>query len=152
MIESQDKPKLKLIVPGFKQQDVPAGVELVTEKKRPEEIAHLLQQAMGFVFPSTHETFGLPIIEAMACGCPVITSNTTACKEIGGDAAILVNPKSVIDIKDAMTKLIGDKSLREKMSRDSLRRAADFSWQKSGAEHLEVFKLVLAENPGLSKS
>ena len=91
MIESQDKPKLKLIVPGFKQQDVPAGVELVTEKKRPEEIAHLLQQAMGFVFPSTHETFGLPIIEAMACGCPVITSNTTACKEIGGDAAISVS-------------------------------------------------------------
>lgn len=93
---------------------------------------------MALVFVSLHEGFGLPIVEAMACGIPVITSSTTSCKEIAGDAALLVNPTSTNDIADAMRKLSDSKALRQQLSYKGLERAKDFSWEKSAAAFYEI--------------
>ena len=101
---------------------------------------HDLQNAFAFVFPSLHESFGLPILEAMACGVPVITSNVTACPEIAGDAAILINPRSVEDISNAMIKIAENKNLRKQLIEKGLERASEFGWEESAKKHLEVFE------------
>lgn len=95
------------------------------------------------MFPSLHETFGMPILEAMACGCPVITSNVTACPEVAGDAALLVNPRSVDEIANAMRRLMEEQELRETLWERGLKRALQFTWRKSAKKHLEVFEKVL---------
>ena len=69
------------------------GVRVITGLRTTEELADLYRNALAFVFPSLYEGFGLPIVEAMACGCPVITSNVSACPEIAGGAAITVDPR-----------------------------------------------------------
>ncbi len=99
------------------------------------------------MFPSLHETFGLPILEAMACGCPVITSDVGACPEVAGDSALFVNPRSVDDITNAMKRLIEDDSLRQLLRQKGLARSQQFTWRKSADEHLKIFeKAVTGES------
>lgn len=100
----------------------------------------LLNGAEALVFPSLHEGFGLPIVEAMACGCPVITSNVSSMPEVLGDAGILVDPHSVDEISNAITKVFFDPSLRERMSIKGLERAKMFSWERTARETLKVFE------------
>jgi glycosyltransferase involved in cell wall biosynthesis len=88
-----------------------------------------------FLYPSLRESFGLPILEAMACGVPVITSNTSSMPEIASNAALFVNPFDHIEIKDAITRFFSDKDLQINMKEMGLKRAADFTW-KSSAEQL----------------
>ena len=102
------------------------------------------QDAIGFVFPSLHETFGMPIVEAMASGCPVITSSTTACSEVAGNAALLVDPRSVDEISSAMKKLVMDIGLRQSLAEKGLKRASQFTWKKCAEEHLNVFERALS--------
>ena len=92
-----------------------------------------------FVFPSLYEGFGLPIIEAMQCGVPVITSNVSSCPEVAGDAAILVNPKSVEEITDAMDQICSDNSLRESLVVKGYDRAKMFSWDKFALVMKDVY-------------
>ncbi len=87
----------------------------------------------------------MPILEAMACGCPVITSNATACAEVAGDAALLVNPRCVDEIADAMRRVITDPDLRMSLRARGLERAKAFTWRKSAEAHLKVFQDVLEE-------
>jgi glycosyltransferase involved in cell wall biosynthesis len=94
---------------------------------------------MAFVFPSLHETFGLPILEAMSCGCPVISSDQTACPEIVGDAGLLVDPRSVAQIRKAMQTIIEDVELRRELADRGLRRANSFTWRESARQHIDVF-------------
>lgn len=84
--------------------------------------------AIALVFPSLYEGFGLPVIEAMACGTPVLTSNTTALPEIAGDAALLVDPVSVEEITTGIERLCHDSQLREQLCCKGLERAKRFSW------------------------
>jgi len=84
----------------------------------------------------------MPIIEAMACGCPVITSNVTACPEVAGDAAILVNPYNTEEIAEATYKILSDEKLREELKQKGLKRAKEFTWEKCAKEHLKVYKEV----------
>ena len=84
--------------------------------------------ALGLVFPSLYEGFGLPVVEAMACGIPVLTSNTTSLPEVAGDAAILVNPESVDEIKTGIEKLVSDQALRANLIAKGLERVKLFSW------------------------
>jgi hypothetical protein len=81
--------------------------------------------------PSRYESFGIPIVEAMACGCPVITATTSACPEVAGDAAILVDPDDVEGLASAMYRVSLDDDLAEDLRRRGLRRAEGFSWAES---------------------
>ena len=142
----RSKPKLILIVPGYNKKITDKSVELINFPKKTKELSYYYKNALAFIFPSLHETFGMPILEAMACGCPVITSNTSACAEIAGDAALLVNPYSVEEISEAMQRLIVDSQLRKVLSRRGIERAKQFTWKESAMKHLKVFEEVLKED------
>lgn len=96
------------------------------------------------VAPSLRESFGLALLEAMACGCPVITSQRTGCVEAAGDAALLVDPRSVEEIAAAMRRLIEDEELRRRLRELGLKRVRELSWSRSAAEHVRVFRHAMA--------
>lgn len=138
------RPDLIAIVPGYQGKKAHArGVRLSTERCSSTELATWYRGGTGFVFPSLHETFGLPVLEAMACGCPVITSDGGACAEVSGDAALLVNPRSTGDIAHAMKRFMEDESLRQLLRQEGIARAQLFTWRKSAEKHREVFEKVL---------
>ncbi len=139
------RPDLILIMPGYTKKISIPGIRLIREKQTPAELAAWYRGAVGFLFPSLHESFGMPLVEAMACGCPVITANAAACPEIVGDAALLINPRSVDAIRGAMAKLSADAALQQNLRQRGLARAAQFSWQKSAQAYLDLFERVLAK-------
>lgn len=100
-----------------------------------------------FVFPSLYEGFGLPPLEAMAHGTPVVTSNVSSLPEVVGNAAVLVHPENVFEIMRALHRVLLDQALREKMKERSYRQAAKFSWEKSVRRIMEVYREVL-NSPG----
>ena len=104
------------------------------------ELIHLFQTARCFVYPSMYEGFGLPVLEAMACGCPVITSNTSSMPEVAGDAALLVDPCVVDDIEDAICKLTNDPALCAELSAKGIQRASEFSWRRTAQQTLDVYR------------
>jgi glycosyltransferase involved in cell wall biosynthesis len=87
--------------------------------------------ASALLFPSYYESFGIPLVEAMACGCPVITSTAPACPEVVDDAALLVDPDDVSGLATAMLRLVREPSLAADLRRRGLERAAHFSWHES---------------------
>lgn len=93
-----------------------------------DELPGLYRGAVALVFPSLYEGFGLPVIEAMSCGTPVLTSNTTSLPEVAGGAALLVDPDSVADIAEGIASLCNDAALVEKMTLQGFHQAAKFSW------------------------
>ncbi len=103
------------------------------------ELARLYGEALFFVFPSLYESFGLPALEAMACGCAVIASNTAALPEICGEACLYVNPFDAGDIARKMVALYRNESLRRALEDAGRRRAKDFSWEKSAKNHIKLF-------------
>jgi glycosyltransferase involved in cell wall biosynthesis len=102
----------------------------------------LYSAAKLFVYPSIYEGFGLPPLEAMACGAPVITSNTSALPEVVGDAALLIDPHNRGELCQAMQRVLGDDDLRMRMRRQSLARAKLFSWEQAAEETLAVYEEV----------
>jgi glycosyltransferase involved in cell wall biosynthesis len=92
-----------------------------------------------FSFPSLYEGFGIPLIEAMACGCPIVTADTCAPPEVTDGAAVLVDPLSVDDIAAGMRRMILDRDLRAGLIEKGLRRALDFSWEKCAGQVLALF-------------
>lgn len=105
-----------------------------------EQTVPFYQAADVLVYPSLNETFGLPILEAMACGCPVVTSNLSAMPEISGGAALLSDPRDPQSIGDAIVKAFGPAS--ESLREQGLRRAAQFTWAATGAATLDVYREV----------
>src|SRR5205823_2035716 len=108
-----------------------------------EERALLYSAADVLLYPSLYEGFGLPILEAMACGCPVITSNISSMPEVAGNAALYVNPLSIDDIKSKIKMLVGDDSLKKELITKGLDRSKNFSWQKCVDETVQVYQEVL---------
>jgi len=104
-----------------------------------EDKALLYQYAQGFLYPSFYEGFGLPILEAMQCGTPVITSDATAMPEVAGDAALLVNPNEPHELKEAIHNLHRDERLRQTLIEKGFKQAARFSWNKAAAQLLDLF-------------
>jgi glycosyltransferase involved in cell wall biosynthesis len=100
--------------------------------------------AIALVFPSLYEGFGLPVIEAMACGTPVITSNSTALLEVAGNAAILVNPLDTKSIADAIMRIVGNESLRYELIAKGLKRSKTFTWD-SVAEKVQSVLTEVAD-------
>jgi glycosyltransferase involved in cell wall biosynthesis len=103
----------------------------------------LINQAQALVFPTLWEGFGFPVLEAIACGTPVITSNISSLLEIAGKAALLVNPFEIDSISDAMNLIAEDDNLRKQLKELGLKRAINFSWEKTGTETVKVIEKYL---------
>jgi glycosyltransferase involved in cell wall biosynthesis len=107
-----------------------------------DELPLLMNGADAFVFPSLHEGFGIPPLEAMACGTPVVVSNVSSLPEVVGDAAITVDPYSIDAIADAVYRVISNEDLRAQMRAKGLERARLFSWEKAARQTREVLENV----------
>lgn len=92
-----------------------------------------------FVFPSLYEGFGMPVLEAMGCGAPVVTSQTTALGEVAGDAAVLVDPRNARELGTAITSLLESESLRTSLKEKGFLRVKQYSWQQAAAKTLELY-------------
>jgi glycosyltransferase involved in cell wall biosynthesis len=102
--------------------------------------------AKVFVFPSLYEGFGLPPLEAMAHGTPVLTSNLSSIPEVVGNAAMLVNPENVFEMMRAMRRILLDAGLREKLKQRGYEQASKFSWDDSARLILQVYREVAGKN------
>lgn len=105
-----------------------------------EDLPALYTGALCFVLPSLYEGFGLPVLEAMSCGTPVITSNTSSLPEVAGDAALLVDPQDLVGLAAAMHRVCQDEGLRRQMSARGTAQAARFSWERAAQETLAVYR------------
>jgi O-antigen biosynthesis alpha-1,2-mannosyltransferase len=109
-----------------------------------DEIERLYQRASIFAFPSLDEGFGMPLLDAMARGLPVLTSNVSAMPEVVGDAGLLVDPRDTVSIAAGLHRLTGDTALREQLARAGLARAQNFSWEKSVEATWQVYQELLS--------
>ncbi|NIO20498.1 MAG: glycosyltransferase [Candidatus Aenigmarchaeota archaeon] len=122
--------KEKIILPGYVPQEL---------------LPDLYRGASLFVYPSLYEGFGLPVLEAMACGVPVVASKTTSLPEVVGDAGILVDPRDVNELREGMVNLLDDERLRDELSQKGLERAKLFTWEKCAQQTIAVYEKILAE-------
>lgn len=146
-IKAKEKyPDLTLVLAGFdhyfwqrleKEHNCP-GL-LYTGSINDEELVGLFRNAEMFVLPSFEEGFGLPILEAMACSCLVVSSERGALREVGGDAALYFNPKDLGDMENKIERALCDKSLRNKLIRQGQKRVRLFSWERLARQTLEVY-------------
>jgi len=102
----------------------------------------LYSAARALVFPSLYEGFGIPVLEAMACGTPVVTSNCSSLPEVAGDAALLVDPRDTEAIAEAALRLLDDEALRESLRARGLERARQFPWSRTARQTLQVYREV----------
>jgi glycosyltransferase involved in cell wall biosynthesis len=141
---------LRLVIIGDTISQYPAVRQAVIRSKMEHVVRFLgfvpfetlrcfYQSAAAFVFPSRYEGFGLPPLEAMACGTPVVTSNVSSLPEVVGDAAVLVNPQNVFDIARGLREVLLDVSLREELIRRGRAQAARFSWERTARQVLDIY-------------
>jgi alpha-1,3-rhamnosyl/mannosyltransferase len=108
-----------------------------------EDLAALYGGSRVMVYPSLYEGFGLPILEAMSCGCPVICTRTSSLPEVAGNAALFVDPYNPQDLADAIATVVDDITIRRDLIERGFRQAAKFSWEKTAVETLKVFRSLL---------
>jgi glycosyltransferase involved in cell wall biosynthesis len=120
-----------------------AGRVIVLGPLPPEQLAMLYSLAEMFIFPSERESFGLPPLEAMACGTPVIAMNATSVPEIVQDGALLVNGNDPPIWSDAIRRLMSDETLRERLISHGLARASQLTWRKCAQGTVEIYRHVL---------
>lgn len=106
------------------------------------DLAYYYSSAALLAYPSLYEGFGLPPLEAMACGCPVVTSNTSSLPEVVGQAGIMVDPHDTDSLTQAMRQVLTDTEVRDNMIRKGLEQAMRFSWENTAKQTLEVYKMV----------
>jgi glycosyltransferase involved in cell wall biosynthesis len=155
---AQTRDEVKLVMVGRRSlpaaaYDVDAAIERLGLRPHVLELGYvpgtamlpaLYSSASFFAFPSLWEGFGIPVLEAMACGAPVLTSTVSALPEVAGDAARLVDPYSVEDIAEGMHALHGDARLREQLRARGLARAQQFSWERAASETMRAYGEALA--------
>lgn len=152
----QNLTPLNLVIAESSENDI---VQLLTEINRKDifekiiltgyvqhsELPYIYNLATLFLYPSLRESFGIPIIEAMACGTPVITSNTSAMPEVADDAAMLVNPFDVEAITQAIKKVLENKKLYNHLKYSGLNRAMAFSWENTAQKTINLYNDILME-------
>ena len=111
-----------------------------------EDLASVYTGSQALVFPSLYEGFGLPVLEAMACGTPVLTSHTSSMPEIAGEAALTFDPHSVEEMIEAIRQVLGQSELRERLRGQGLAQATRFSWERAATETEAVYDLVCRAN------
>lgn len=151
-------PSIKLVAVGISERDAlkitkkkTDGI-LCTGNLPDEKISSLLRNAELSLMPSLYEGFCLPVLEAMACGCPVITSNTSSLPEIVGSAGIMVNPKDPSEIANAALSLLKDKNKMEKLKEKGLKKAREFSWERSASLILKLLSSKSSPNSSQKSS
>jgi glycosyltransferase involved in cell wall biosynthesis len=143
MREKFPERKEQLVIVGIQYADTPKAPHDVTFIPYVDDLNETYAEAKLFVFPSLNEGFGLPVLESMASGTPVITSNTTSLPEIAGDAAMLVNPLDVDKIAEAMNTILSNRTLYTEMVEKGLQRAKEFSWNKMVSETTALYQHLL---------
>jgi glycosyltransferase involved in cell wall biosynthesis len=158
--ELQDHPEykdLRLIIIGDEIAKHPALRHAVIQSRVEEAVRFLgfvpidtlrtfYQAAAAFVFPSLYEGFGLPPLEAMACGTPVVCSNVSSLPEVVGDAAVIVNPENVFEIARGIRELLLDNDLRDRLIERGFEHLRRFSWESSAGQVLQTYKEIAAKN------
>ena len=109
-----------------------------------DELVSLYNAADVFVYPSLYEGFGLPVLEAMACGVPVVTSRTTSLPEVAGEAALLVDPLDTIELAGAIGRVLSNRPLNEELRAKGLRHVATFTWEQTARQTWETYCRVAA--------
>ena len=132
MLQAQQQGGGRIIFPGFIDSD---------------DLTALLSAAAALVYPSIFEGFGLPVLEAMACGTPVIASRATALPEVTGDAALLFDPNNENELVEAMRRLLSSSQLRAQLRELGLRRAAGYSWEACARQTLDVYTAAYQRRP-----
>ena len=107
------------------------------------QLDQLYAKAAVLLFPSLEEGFGIPVLEAMSRGVPVVASNSSSLPEICGEAALLVNPLDIAGLADACNRILDDAALRDEMIARGLRQAAHFTWEKAARETVAVYKALV---------
>ena len=118
----------KVLFPGFVLMD---------------HLPYIYNASQLFVYPSFYEGFGLPPIEAMSCGVPVIASNVTSVPEVVGDGALLINPKDIDNLCSSMLRVLSDEELRSKLIKSGIIKSADLSWEKTANETISAYNKII---------
>lgn len=149
--------KMPLVMLDYDHNEL---VKIATELNDPDLVNHIIltgyvpntelpaiySQALIMLYPSLRESFGIPVLEAMACGVPVITSNTSSLPEVAGDAAILVNPNKPEEIAGAISRLIENSALCSELVEKGYKQSAKFSWKAMASRVFEIYKEVVPDN------
>lgn len=141
--ESSENDIMQLLT-EINRKDIFEKIILIGYVQHP-ELPYIYNLATLFLYPSLRESFGIPIIEAMACGTPVITSNTSAMPEVADDAAMLVNPFDVEAITQAIRKVLENKKLYNHLKYSGLNRAMAFSWENTAQKTINLYNDILME-------
>jgi len=110
------------------------------------DLPALYSGALLFVFPSLHEGFGLPVLEAMACGAPVVCSNSSSLPEVAGDAALTVDPLDTEKLASAIGQALEEERLRQELRAKGLRQAGSYSWPRTARLTIETYRRTLASD------
>lgn len=134
----------KVLEPLVKELEITEKVKIIPFLDYT-ELVLLYNSASVLFFPTLYEGFGLPVLEAMACGTPVISSNNSSLAEVSGDAAVLVDPVNLKEMAESLEKVLIDTSLRQRMISLGLERAKMFNWKKTAEQTLKIYQ-ALSEN------
>lgn len=154
MLNKTLKEEYQLVLVGFKGWENHEIMNIINSNKKyihylgfvsDDQLAKIYNLASLFIFPSFYEGFGLPPLEAMACGTPVVTSNLTSMPEVCADAAVYCDPHNIEDIKHKIELVLNDVSLQKSMIYKGLERAKEFTWERSANEHMKIFKKVMSQ-------
>lgn len=154
-LDANIKNEYKLVLVGFKGWKNKEIMDIIELNKEfiiylgylsDKELSDVYNLASLFVFPSFYEGFGLPPLEAMACGTPVVASNQTCVPEICSDAAKYFNPNNLEEMKSKIEEVLSNKVLQEEMVKKGIKRASTFNWKNSVSQHIEVFEEVMMKN------
>jgi glycosyltransferase involved in cell wall biosynthesis len=150
-----DYPELQIVAAGgggFSDQEKLMYKDLISAKKithvpvrNDSELISLYMNAIAFVFPSLYEGFGMPLLEAMSAGCPVICSNSSSFPEVAGDSAVYFDPTNSKSIEETVREVLSSKSLQISLIRKGFNNLNRFSWEKSALETLNVYKKALGK-------
>jgi glycosyltransferase involved in cell wall biosynthesis len=151
LFRKETRSDTRLVMAGHRTAVTPAVEQLITRLNIADAVVHtgyvpahaltsLYSAARMFLFPSLWEGFGIPIIEAMACGTPVLTSNVTCLPEVAGDAAVIVNPQSTHSIAEGIAQLDESQELRQKLVARGFERARFFTWENSARKTLQAYE------------